>query len=84
MAKLPTVSSQYFNWKAGRGSARLSRLALRSMPDRGFYIKSERTGEVKLFLYDAEMMEANEFFDGEAVAFMSPGGHVQVQIWVGD
>jgi hypothetical protein len=80
MAKLPTFSSASFKWKNRAGSASAGALGLNRFPDRGFYIRSERTKEVALFLPDGATMEANEFFDGEAAAYFVPGGHVTVRI----
>jgi hypothetical protein len=80
MAKLPTFSSRDFDWRASKGTATLSRIALPSFPQ-SFFIKSWRTGEVMLFLPDAATMEANEFFDGEAAAYFTPGGNVQVLVY---
>jgi hypothetical protein len=82
MAKIPTFPSAYFNWKGGEGKSTIGKLGVSNFPN-SFYIKSARTGEVKLFLNDAETMEANEYFDGEGAAYFSPGGDAKVQIWAG-
>jgi hypothetical protein len=79
---LPTLSSRDFKWKGKEGSAPATRIK-RSITTAGFYIKSARTGALMLFLYDNDAMERNEFFDGEAHAFMSPGNGVTVTIWTG-
>ena len=81
MGKLRTFSSNAFKWKSGKGTTTIAQLGMSRFPVEGFYIKSERTGQLALFLYDSETMEANEFFDGEAHAFLSPGAMAQVQIW---
>lgn len=82
MAKLPTLNSNEFSWNGRVGRSTSQRIS-RGVTSRGFYIKSARSGESKLFLYDNETMEANEFFDGEAHAFMSPGNDLKVTIWTG-
>lgn len=83
MAKLPTLHSKEFDWKGRQGYSSAKQIS-RSITGAGFYIKSDRTGVMMLFLYDNETMEANEFFDGEAVAFMSPGNDLKVTIWKGN
>lgn len=50
----------------------------------GFYIVSGRTGRKVRFIVDGLTNEANEFFDGEAMAYVSDDGFVKVQIWIGD
>lgn len=84
MAKLPTFSSSKFTWKGGKGTATISDLGVRSFPSRGFYIRSERTGETRLFLPNSEKMVANEFYDGEAYDYFIPGENVEVQIRMGE
>ena len=81
MARLPIFSSEKFSWSGTKGSSTTRRIKASVGPlGRGFYIKSERTGDTRLFLYDSQTMEANEFFDGEYVAFMSPGNDLTVLI----
>lgn len=82
MAKLPTISSKKFTWKGREGSADCRDINCR-VTTAGFYIQSARTGQKMLFLYDHATMEANEFFDGEVTAFMSPGNDVKVQLKAG-
>lgn len=81
MAKLPTFSSADFDWKSGTATSTVGRLGVINFPRAGFYIRSARTAEVRLFLPDGETMEANEFFDGEAAAYFVPAGGVSAQIW---
>lgn len=81
MAKLQTFSSSAFTWKNRNGVSSIGKLGIREFPRGGFYIRSERTKQVQLFLPDGETNEANEFFDGEASAYFSPGGHAAVRIW---
>jgi hypothetical protein len=80
MARIPTFSSNYFDWPKGRGRTTLGKLGLDRFPA-SFYVRSERTKEVRLFLSDAETNEAHEFFDGEATAYLVPGSDAKVQIW---
>jgi hypothetical protein len=54
-------------------------LELTEFPRDGFYILSHRSGEIRFFSPDQETMEANEFFDGEASAYICKG--LKVQIW---
>jgi len=84
MAKLPTLQGDRFTWSGRYGHTTLSRVNRFSTPAGGFYIKSHRTGALKLFLPDMVAMEENEFFDGEAQAYMCPGENVRVTIWVGE
>jgi hypothetical protein len=83
MAKIPTFSSTYFNWKNGQGRSSIGQLGVSQFPN-SFYIKSARTGESKLFLNDAETMAENEYFNGEGAAYFSPGGNAKVLIWGGE
>lgn len=78
--KIPTFSSRDFDWRKGSGRTTIDRLPVRDFPA-SFYIKSAKSGEVRLFLSDGDTMVANEFFDGEAAAYFCPGGNVSVQIW---
>jgi hypothetical protein len=80
MAKLPTFSSRNFQWTGDRGTSWCSDLGIETFPRGGFYIKSERTGQTRLFLPDAATNEAHEFFDGERSAYFVPGGNLKVQI----
>ncbi len=76
---MQTFSSSSFQWHKGRGTTTLGDLGINGyFPDR-FYLKSERTGETRMFEIDSEVMEQNEFFDGEATAYVS--GDVRTQIW---
>lgn len=81
MAKLPTFSSSKFGWTKDAATSYRSELGIKSFPAQGFYIKSSRTGAVRLFLPDTENMEANEFYDGEAYAYFNPGGGYTAKIW---
>ena len=80
MAKIPTFDSSAFTWTKRVGRTTLSAIGQAGFPA-SFYIRSARTGEVRLFLSDAETNEVNEFFDGEASAYFSPAGDARVQIW---
>jgi hypothetical protein len=80
MAKIVTLQGEYFTWKNGHGHTSLDALGLTRFPD-SFYLRSHRTGEVKLFLPDTVTMTENEFFDGEAQAYFVPAGNIRVQIW---
>ncbi len=82
MSKIPTLSSTVFDWTAKSGYTTLDKIGcgVYNFPDR-FYIKSARTGEVRLFLPDEAVMEAHDFFDGEGAAYMVPGQNIKVQIW---
>lgn len=75
----PTFSTKDFTWKGNRGTTHLSVLELTEFPRDGFYILSHRSGETRFFTPDQETMEANEFFDGEASAYICKG--LKVQIW---
>ncbi|PZR78224.1 MAG: hypothetical protein DI537_42400 [Stutzerimonas stutzeri] len=77
---IPTFSSADFDWNKGRGSTTVGRLGLDRFPV-SFYVRSERTKQVRLFLSDAETNAENEFFDGEANAYFVPGADVRVQVW---
>ncbi len=76
---METLSSDLFDWKNGRGHSTLSKLGLKNFP-KSFSIRSTRTGVIKTFVINDYVMEANEFFDGEATAYHD--GKNQVQIWV--
>lgn len=82
MAKLATFSSNSFDWKNGGGCTTVGQLGIDRFPKDGFYIKSERSGRTILFIYDSATMEANEFFDGEACAFISSDNKIRMRIWV--
>ncbi len=77
---IPTFSSASFAWTQKSGRTTVAQVRVTAFPH-SFYIKSARTGQVMLFLPDNETQEANEFFDGEAQAYFSPGANVRVQIW---
>lgn len=82
MPKLPVYSSKEFDWARNNGTTSVERLGITQFPKNGFYIESANTKQQRLFMYDAEVMEANEFFDGEASAYFCPGGGFTVKIWV--
>lgn len=75
---MDTFSGNLFDWKRGIGHTTLSKLGLNKFP-KTFSIRSERTGITKSFCVDADTMEANEFFDGEATAYHD--GEHKVQVW---
>lgn len=83
MAKLPVYNGSKFSWKGKQGQATLSDLGIATFPRGGFYIKSHRTGEQKLFLPNLPKMEANEFYDGEGYDYFIPAGEVEVHIHTG-
>lgn len=80
MSKLPTFHGAKFQWKKGKGYAKLSDLRLDAFPVKGFYIRSHKTGRSHLFLPNGQSMEANEFYDGERYDFFVPGGNIEVHI----
>ena len=82
MANLPVFESHSFDWMKRHGYSVVGRLGLRDFPRRGFKVRSQRTGEVRLFVEDTELMVANEFYDGEGMAFMSPVGDFRIMIWM--
>lgn len=71
---MDTHSSDLFDWRNGRGSTTMQALEISNFPKDGFYVRSTRTGRTVKFTYDAEVMEANEWFDGERAAYRSPEG----------
>lgn len=75
----PTFNGQLFTWKGNKGTSNLGLLGLTEFPRDRFYILSHRSGEVRLFEPDHDTMKANEFFDGEASAYVCRG--LKVQIW---
>jgi hypothetical protein len=75
---IAALPSNMFKWRKGKGTASLADVHMGRFPQ-SFQIISERTGKICLFVIDREVMEENEFFDGEATAYMS--GEVRVQIW---
>lgn len=81
MAKLPTFSSNLFTWNKGAGRSTITTLGVFNFPPRGFYIRSERTRELKLFLPNNESAEQ---LDGEAYDYFVPGGGIEARIYVGD
>jgi hypothetical protein len=74
-------SSSDFKWVNGRGSLTLGSVSNAVTFPRSVAIKSTKTGKTETFSYDNEVMEANEFFDGEACAYRSNAG-IQIQIWL--
>lgn len=81
MANIPTFNGSLFSWKGNNGSSFLTDLSVPDFPTQGFYIRSQRTGETRLFFPNTEKMEKNEFYDGEAYDFFCPGEGLEVQIW---
>ncbi len=79
MSTPPTFSSLDFDWHAGKGTSSIERCHIGPVHPDSFNMKSARTGVTRLFVIDREVMEENEFFDGEATAYIS--GEVRVQIW---
>jgi hypothetical protein len=79
-----TFAGADFNWRKGRGSSTTARLGLAHFPDNGFAVRSHRTGAIQSFIRDDATTLENEFFDGEASAYMTPDGRVKVQIWIGE
>ncbi len=75
------LSGRYFTWANSRGTSTLERIGISNFPI-GFSVKSH-TGVVKTFVPDHEVMEANEFFDGEASAYRSTDDTVSILIYVG-
>ncbi len=86
MAKLATVTGDRITWKGNSGVSTLPRMGMSEhhFPTAGFYVKSQRTGQVRLFLCDNATNEENEFFDGEAMAFFCPGDDLRLVIWCGE
>jgi hypothetical protein len=78
---LPTFSSSKFGWTGKSATSYKSELGIKEFPRQGFFIKSERSGETRMFLPDNANMEANEFYDGEAYAYFVPGGNLTAKIW---
>ena len=72
-----------FTWRKGAGNSSLSLLGLTEFPT-DFRISSQKTGKLLTFVSDEETMINNEFFDGEAAAYVSTEGNVKVQIRVGE
>lgn len=80
MTDTPLFNSDVFTWKGNQGTATLRALGLSEFPRQGFRIQSMRSSDIRMFEPDIETMEANEFFDGEASAYVS--GSFKVQIWL--
>jgi hypothetical protein len=62
-------SSDRFSWNGKKGGATLRALELDGFPRRGFQVKSVKTNKWLSFLYDNEVNERNEFFDGEMCVY---------------
>ena len=73
------LHSSRFTWIKGRGSAEICDLGLASFPN-SFVMRSARTGVERTFYRDDAVMEAHEFFDGEAMAYCDATGVTKVRI----
>lgn len=73
-----------FTWKRGAGFSTTARLGIDEFPRDRFTIRSHKSGTVQTFHRDDATILENEFFDGEASAYMTPDGRVKVQIWIGE
>lgn len=73
-------SESFGKWVKGKTSATLGELGLSSFP-KEFEVISARTGATRRFSEDSEVQVANEFFDGEATAYISSCGRARIQIW---
>lgn len=67
-------SSTLFDWHDGTGWSDLATLRLRDFPREHIDVESSRTGEVKRFFYDRQLMEENEFYDGERSVYRAVDG----------
>lgn len=77
MAKALQVSGTHFSWKGNVGSTEISDTGLQGFPER-FYIKSQKTGELRLFLA-SERIPNGEDLGG--YRYISPGQNLEVTIW---
>lgn len=82
MADVPVFSSRYFTWTKGKGYSNMGMLGLGDYAPfpKVFDVRSDRTGAVKRFEIDQEVMIDNDFFDGEASAYCS-ADDIRVNVW---
>lgn len=78
-----TFSSQKFLWtnKDNKGTSEISDLGVPAWPSQ-FYIKSSRTGEVRLFLFQEDIMNGRgEDTELGGRIYFCPGGNLSVIIF---
>lgn len=78
-----TYSGEQFTWKKEAGYTGLTNLGLTEFP-KEFIVRSHKTGEELRFVIDNQRMEAMEFYDGEATAYVDLTDRIHIELWVGE
>lgn len=78
-----TLCGSKFTWSHRKGTAStfISDLGLNRWPEM-FYIKSQKTGETRLFLYSEDVINGRgEDREVGGRKYISPGQHLEATIW---